>query len=82
MVARRLDEGGVLENPYIVRMQHRNLADFQKEQEQIGKNLLMPGADNISAAAICTKDVSELIECCIMDLLATSKGAPATGFYI
>ena len=84
-VARRLDVGGVLEEPHYVRMSQRHTAAYQKDFELKRADqvrAMMPGADNVSAASVCTKKISELRECFISELLSTSKGEPAVDRFI
>jgi hypothetical protein len=88
-VAKRLDKGGVLDPPYLLRMRHRmsaknRIAQLKEvEQNTSGQQeFMMPGPDDIAAAHICRKSTSELTECTISELLATCKGSPAIGRFI
>jgi len=86
-VARALDAGGVLDDPFVQRMSHR--AAFESNAETARKALLegvcfahTPGIDDVAAANICHQALSDLKQCSIRDLLRSSKGVPRCGYFV
>lgn len=82
-IANKLDRGGVLDPPYILRMNHQFSAqDCPKKESTSQINVLTPGVDDISASNVCRRSISSMTECFILELIATSKGIPAEGRYL
>jgi len=83
-IARSLDAGGVLDDPFVLRMRHMMAFESNSKmmQDKSKAHLQMPGVDDIAAASICHHPLSELRECSIRDLLHSSKGVPRSGYFV
>ncbi len=68
-VAKKLDQGGVLNPPYLEIMQFN--AQLENNKAKLSKNLhqiVTPGIDSISMSNICRADVGALSVCTVSDL--------------
>ena len=71
--AERLDKGGVLEPPFMLRVRHRAACDNARRMYMQATSDMhqwtMPGMDIIAAGHECRKSVSDLTECSIAELM-------------